>query len=225
MTTSSRREVLIATASLSVSALAFAAEPRRVSLDFGRDRLTEMIPPRVGMRTGTPDSFVVPESVDAAPSNDDSLSRSYTDAASPPIMLLVSYHAARSRELKVHRPETCYGVAGFDVTARHPVELPWRRGSSVPCVAFQGRRGDRMEVVLYWTRVADSFPQTLSAQRAAFLRQAIAGVRADGLLVRLSTIDTDEVGASARLARFGADLIGSVHGAGRKLLLGSAYGT
>ena len=223
MTPIARRQLLIAGAGAGMAGLTFAAEPRRTLFDLDRQRLGQLIPARVGDRSGLDDPSVVPESVDASPEASETLSRSYGDGGDTrPIMLLLAYHAPRSHELKVHRPETCYTVAGFQVANLRPLVVPFRAGGSVPGVTFEARRGERVETVLYWTRVGAAFPVSLTSQRLAFLKQAIEGVRADGLLVRISVIMKDVGSAPRLLSQFGAELIQSSDVQARRLLVGAA---
>ena len=215
-----RRQVLVGAAALATAGAALAAEPRRVLGDFSRSSLDELIPLDFNGWRGSADPDVVPESVDASVDHGRTLSRRYLGEGEAPVMLVVSYHGSASPDLKVHRPETCYAVAGFEGAHPAPLALTIAPGKTVPSVAFSARREDRAETVLYWTRVGARFPQTLTGQRFDFLREALRGVRADGLLMRASVIGADRGASLTTLQRFAAAMVYAAPVKGRELLLG-----
>ena len=219
-----RRRFLVGGAALATAAAAVAAEPRRGASTLADGELAQLIPLQVAERQGLDDPSVVPERVDGSGATGQTVSRRYTTASGPAIMLVATYHGSRSPELRVHRPETCYAVAGFSVGSVHAARIPMGAEHALPAVAFLAQRGDRRERVLYWTRVGAEFPQTLESQRLAFVRQALEGYRADGLLMRLSVIEEAWVGNSACLASFGAALLRAVSPPARRLLAGPLTG-
>ena len=217
-----RRQILVGGGALMVAGAAFAAQPRRRVVDFTRTPLASLVPLSVGPWKGAEDADVVPEQVDASIDHGQTITRRYLGEGVEPIMLVVSYHGPQSPDLKVHRPETCYTVAGFKGGQPYPVQVAVAPSVVVPSVKFTARREQRMETVLYWTRVGDRFPQTLTAQRLDFLGEALHGVRADGLLMRASVIGPDPAASEAVLTHFAAALVVFASPEGRKLLLGPA---
>jgi hypothetical protein len=79
-------------------------------------------------------------------------------------------------------------------------------------------REDRVESVLYWTRIAGFFPRTLTAQRLAMLKLGLEGVIPDGVLVRISALGDSQV--TPTLAQFADDLVRQSGAQARALLLG-----
>lgn len=215
-----RRQVLVGAGALAIAGAAFAAQPRHALVDYSHTPLGSLVPTTIGSWTGVDDSDVVPEQVDASIDHGQTLARRYLGDGVEPVMLVVSYHGPQSPDLKVHRPETCYEVAGFDGGRPRPTKVSLAPAVSVPSITFTARREQRTETVLYWTRVGDRFPQSLSGQRLDFLREAARGVRADGLLMRASMVGPDASASEAVLRRFAAALVGASTSAGRKLLLG-----
>ena len=215
-----RRRILVGGAALATASAAVLAEPRRQAGVLAPGALTKLIPLQVGIRRGVDDLDVVPESVDATPVSGQTVTRRYLGGSGPPLMVVVSYHGSRSPELKVHRPETCYRVAGFSVDALKPIIVPLV-GKMIPAVAFASRRGEREELVLYWTRVGASFPQTLTDQRLAFVKQALSGFRADGLLARISIAGSRQDLDSGALVTFAKDLLLAASPIARHLLIGT----
>ena len=217
-----RRQVLVGGAALGIAGAAFAAQPRRSLVDFSHVPLSRLVPLSVGPWSGAVDGDVVPEQVDASIDHGQTLSLRYGGETGGPVMLVVSYHGPQSPDLKVHRPETCYTVAGFEGGRPQATGVAMHAAYTVPSVTFTARREDRIETVLYWTRVGDRFPQTLTEQRLDFVEEALRGNRADGLLMRASIIGADVSASRAVLSRFAQTLVQAASPQGRRLLLGPA---
>ena len=215
-----RRRLLVGAAAVTTATAAIAAEPRREAPRLGPGDLAKLIPLRVGERLGLDDASVVPERVDTSPTSGQTVTRRYVGDAGSPVMLVVSYHGSRSPELKVHRPETCYTVAGFRVDPPRRTTIALEHGQLIPAMTFSSHRGSRNETVLYWTRVGSAFPQTLAGQRLAFIRQALEGFRADGLLMRLSVVEDGERTELTDLRAFARQLLSLMGADARGLLFG-----
>jgi EpsI family protein len=140
---------------------------------------------------------------------DQLVSRKYQAAGLPEVMLLVAYGSTQGGTLQVHRPETCYPAQGFALSDFSEVAL-----HPAPAFAIEGRRftavrDERVERLIYWTRIADSFPQNTAQEYRAILGSLFSGVVPDGILVRLSTIGTDIAESDRALERFFSALIES----------------
>ena len=219
-----RRYALVGGAALATAGLAVAAEPRRVAPALGRLGLAALMPPQVGATQAFPDSDVVPDTVDGALNAGQTVALRYRGPGSRPIMLVMSYYGSRSPDLKVHRPETCYKVAGFEIGPVQPVSIAVAADAVLPAVSFRAVRADRVENVLYWTRVGSAFPQTLTNQRLAFIVQALQGIRADGLLARFSVVDSESERGGANLPDFSRAFLEASSPMGRRLFAGASSG-
>ena len=217
-----RRHALVGGAPIATAALADAAAPRRVAPALGRQGLAALVPPQVGARQAYPDSDVVPDTVDGVSDAGQTVALRYRGAGSRAIMLVMSYHGSRSPDLKVHRPETCYKVAGFDLGPVQPITIRLDANATLAAVSFRAVRADRVENVLYWTRVGSVFPQTLMNQRLAFIGQALHGVRADGLLARFSVVDSEAERGGADLPDFARAFLAATSLTGRRLFIGGS---
>ena len=87
---------------------------------------------------------------------------------------------------------------------------------------FGAKRDTRYEQVMYWTRVASSFPVSMNAERLATFRSGLRGVVPDGVLVRISSPTRDADVGLRTLSAFAEALVNGVTGAGRRLLVGAA---
>lgn len=219
-----RRRVIVGAAALTLAGAAVAAEPRRRVVDFTQTHLGDLVPLNVAGWRGSDDANLVPERVDGSLDLGQTITRVYVNPTLPPVMVVVSYHGPGSPDLKVHRPETCYLVAGFTGAEPTPTAVPVSAQRRIAAVKFTAVREKRVETVLYWTRVGNRFPQSLTQQRFDFISQALAGVRSDGLLVRLSAIGSDREAAAIGLITFATAMLRSSTPEGRRLFLGSQGG-
>src|SRR4051794_25715037 len=135
-------------------------------------------------------------------------------------MLLIAYGSTQGATLQLHRPETCYPGQGFTLSEFSEPELAVGP-SHIQTKRFTATRDQRIERLIYWTRIANSFPRNTAGEYAAILGSVLSGVIPDGVLVRLSTLTTDMAQADAALDGFAAELVGSMSPAGRQVLLGT----
>lgn len=201
---------------------AMALTPRRHEQTIGRARIADIMPNHVGVWSTAPSSnMVLPDAAQPSSFYDQVFTRTYQAAKAPTVMLLIAYGAAQSGMMKVHRPEVCYGSAGFTIRDLRPVALPLGLARPVEATAFMGVREDRREAVLYWTRISNAFPKDLLQQRLVMLQRGLAGVIPDGVLVRCSIMDPTPEGFAA-LSTFARALVADASSQGRKLLIGAA---
>jgi EpsI family protein len=218
-----RRDLLLGGLFLATSGAAFAARPRQSVIAIAKGDFTAAIPERIGAWSMVHDvGFVMPPEDErkAAAVYQQQLTRSYADGVSPAIMMVIAYDRSQSGMLMVHRPESCYPGAGFDILsdADTPIAL-------APHLTVGGRflstvRDVRHEQVLYWTRFGNAFPQDWDAQRWEIAAQNLRGLIPDGALVRLSVVTPDVAEAQKMLRQFATEMFAGCGSAGRALLAG-----
>lgn len=120
------------------------------------------------------------------------LSRTYVNRRTGArIMLSVAYGGDQSDGMNVHLPEVCYPAQGFAVRSRRLDRL--QAGTrEIPVVRLVTRLGPRTEPVTYWITVGNAVVPTRTDQKLAQIRYGLEGVIPDGMLVRVSSIDSDE---------------------------------
>ncbi len=215
----SRRALAIGLGSAATAGVAGLMTPRRRQASVNRVPLGEIVPTAVGpWRAQTAGDFILPEDAAADSAYDQVLTRRFVAPAGPDIMLLIAHGAAQSGLMRVHRPEVCYDSAGFTIRGLHSLDLNVAPARTIAAQAFVGVREDRVESVLYWTRIAGFFPRTLTAQRLAMLKLGLEGVIPDGVLVRISALGDSQV--TPTLAQFADDLVRQSGAQARALLLG-----
>jgi EpsI family protein len=222
----SRRAVLAGSALLATGAAAFAATPRRVEHRLAHVKLGSLIADQIGpWRFTTPAGVVVAsEDADGAPKDgyDQLVTRVYEAAGLPTIMLLLAYGSTQGGSLRLHRPETCYPGQGFRLSNFGDTTFAFAPDAPVETRRFTATRDDRVERLLYWTRIARRFPLNIATEYAAIVSSVLRGYAPDGILVRVSTVDGGGAQADAILDRFVHGLVATASAEGRAILLGDA---
>lgn len=187
-------------------------------------KLTKLVPPQLGpWGLGHAGEIVLPRTEGSLASRlyGDQLARIYYRADQPnlPMMLSIAYGFKQSDALQLHRPEACYPAVGFTVGPARPFDLNLG-GASVPAVALTATVRDRIEDVVYWTRMGRRFPRSEAEQREMRFANAIDGLVPDGALVRASAVRLDpEVPVFRNVEDFLRALASSIGRDGRKVLL------
>lgn len=221
-----RRDLLAALACMGSLGFAEALRPRR-TLTFvpAGAKLETLVPSEAApWIAGEGGEIVIPRVEGSLASRlySEQLARFYRDpsGAMPSMMLLVAYGKAQSDVLQLHRPEICYPAIGFEIVDRWFVDLDAGGTRKVPAVALTARTGDRVEDIIYWTRVGRDLPRTASEQRSGRLKAAFAGYVGDGLLVRASAVRTTEAPLHRAVARFHETLLQKLPASARLAMIG-----
>lgn len=224
MTKPTRRDVLMGGA-LAVSAgAAFAMTPRgRLKLVPPGHQLEEMVPKQLGPWAYAPSGGIVlprDENGLSAQLYGQLLSRVYFSPDRLPVVLVIAYGETQNDQLQLHRPEVCYSAVGFEISATQRVDLALAPGVTMPARQLVARSEERVESIVYWTRIGDDLPTTGTEQRLAKLQQQLDGYIADGILVRMSCPVPDSPAVRAQLAEFARLLASGVAPVDRPALLG-----
>jgi EpsI family protein len=148
------------------------------------------------------------------------LSRTYVNAQGDRVMLSVAYGGDQSDGTSAHRPDVCYPAQGFDILSSGSSvwQLP---GQQLPTRHLLARLGARIEPVSYWVVVGDRIALGGTDQKLAQLSYSARGLIADGLLMRVSTIDPDSVRAYQVQSRFVSDLFSAMELPARERIFGA----
>ncbi len=215
----SRRALMLGLGAAGAAGAAALLTPRHYEPGLNRVHLDDLVPNAVGPWQAEPTgAFILPADGSVSNFYDQVITRRFTAPNSPDIMLLIAHGAAQSGLMRVHRPEICYGAAGFKILDLHSLDLPVGPHRSIAAQTFVGVRDDRVENVLYWTRIDRFFPRNLMDQRVTMLKLGLQGLIPDGVLVRISALGEEETGPA--LMQFARDMVGGSGPAERTLLLG-----
>jgi EpsI family protein len=148
----------------------------------------------------------------------ETLSRTYVNASGYRIMLSLAYGSDQRGALEAHRPEVCYPAQGFTLHRANPGRLATPFGE-IPVRRLFTSKGAREEPVTYWFTMGDRAVQTWNT-RLVELSYSLTGRIPDGLLFRVSSIDSDQARANQMQDQFVNQLLQAVSPAERKRLAG-----
>ncbi len=150
----------------------------------------------------------------------ETLSRVYVNGQGDRVMLSLAYGADQSRSMQIHKPEVCYQNQGFKLSgaAKATAKLA---GEAVPVMHLVASMGARNEPITYWIRTGEYVVRGWVEQTIARVKNSYyKGVTPDGLLVRVSSFDTDEPRAYALQENFLSSMVAGAPRAGQDMLLG-----
>lgn len=149
------------------------------------------------------------------------LTRTYTNKQGYRIMLSMAYGDDQRGGLQAHRPEVCYPAQGFKVGKIEDGKLATRFGN-IDVRRLTTNLGARNEPVTYWLTVGDQVIQSAMDKRIAEIRLGLTGQIPDGLLFRISSIDTDSARGFSMQEAFASEMMAAVSPTIRKQLGGLA---
>ncbi|MCE7798524.1 EpsI family protein [Sphingobium sufflavum] len=220
-----RRGLLFGGACIAALGSAEALRPRtHVSL-LGSKKLGDIVPKSFAQWSAEDGGdIIVPTSEGSLASRlySDIVTRTYQHSSGRgAIMLLIAYGAAQSDVLQLHRPESCYPAIGLNISARAFTNIPLPAARPIPGVELTAGGGDRIEDIVYWTRLGEYLPQTAGEQRTDRLRASLKGLVCDGALIRASILRQDKQPDYATLSQFLIDMVLSMKPADRMALIGT----
>jgi EpsI family protein len=149
------------------------------------------------------------------------LTRTYVNSKGQRIMLSVAYGGDQYDGTSAHRPEACYPAQGFSITFNQ-TRVQALGQDRMEVRNLVAKLGGRNEPITYWIVVGDTTATTGVQQKLAQLRWGLKGVIADGLLVRVSSIDADAPRAHGVQAGFIEDMAAAMPAAARTRVFGQA---
>lgn len=207
------------------AALTMALTPTKKIADL-QDRfdLEVMIPAKFG--NWRIDDSIIPLQVDADTQAkldkiyNQTLSRTYVNSYGERIMLSIAYGGDQSDNLAVHKPEVCYYAQGFEIMKIYADELLTQYGK-FPIKRLMAVKGNRNEPITYWVTIGNKAVLPGIEEKLQQLRYGLTGNVPDGMLVRVSTIDTDKEKAYQLQNVFIQDLLSTIADGERTRLIGS----
>ncbi len=139
----------------------------------------------------------------------DTLTRTYVNSQGYMVMLSIAYGKSQQDQLQVHKPEACYPAQGFTLLSSAPVYVPVA-GKEVPGRIMVAQQGRRIEPLVYWTTIGEHINRGGFHKKFIEMRYALGGVIPDGMLVRISSIDSNIESAHLYQKTFAKEMIMSV---------------
>lgn len=149
------------------------------------------------------------------------LARTYVNSRGERIMLSVAYGGDQSDNLAVHKPEVCYYAQGFEIMKIFADELLTQYGK-LPIKRLLAVKGYRNEPITYWITVGNKAVLPGIEEKLQQLRYGLTGNVPDGMLVRVSSIDSDKNKAYQLQTIFIQDLLSFVNTGERIRLIGAS---
>jgi len=150
----------------------------------------------------------------------ETLARTYVNREGYRIMLSVAYGANQSDGLQVHYPEICYPAQGFEVTSNQRGVLNTAEGSIAVKRLETNLSRERFEPVTYWTTVGNMVAMGNIDKKMAEMHYRMQGEIPDGLLFRVSSIDTDSQRSFEEHAVFVSQLLQALPASAKPRLTG-----
>lgn len=122
------------------------------------------------------------------------LGRTYVNEKGEHIMLSIAYTGRIDQQMDVHRPEVCYPAQGFDIRGLSGGSVSTQFGN-IPVRHLVGRLRARVEPITYWITAGDRAVTGGLQRKLSKFIYSISGQVADGMLIRVSSIDQDEAHA------------------------------
>lgn len=218
-----RRDVIFASLGVGAFGIAEGLRPRRKLRLLKSGTIGDAIPERFGAWEAHADELVSPDQAGrlAKTLYSEIVSRTYVHGGNEAaVMVLAAYGDTQSDLLQLHRPESCYPAVGFALQSAKSIALPLSGAAELPAREVVAVLGDRVENIMYWTRMGEQLPRTGGEQREARLANSIAGVVPDGILVRCSAIG-ESAPSFATLSSFVPELLRAVRPSARPALIGT----
>ena len=137
------------------------------------------------------------------------LSRTYINNQGYRIMLAIAYGDDQRDAMQTHYPEVCYPAQGFQLKDKQSGTLTTTDGA-ISVTRILTNLGPRHEPVTYWTTIGDRVVRSGIQKKLAEMSYGLNGQIPDGMLVRMSSIDTDAVKAYEMQTQFADDMLGAL---------------
>ena len=220
---STRIAFLIAALMLAASIGAIVARPgEQVAGPGSSSALEAVIPAQFGDWREEPRRVVLVVNPQQRASVDNLYSqlveRVYVHADGYRIMLSIAYGPDQRGRLRAHDPESCYPAQGFALHRREASQLATPFGE-IPVRRLFTSNGSRVEPLTYWVKIGDKVVQGWQT-RLVELSYTLSGRIPDGLVFRVSSLDSDQAHANRLQDLFIEQLLQALSPAERMRLTG-----
>ena len=219
----SRRHALIGGVLACASGFAFLRQPAVANPVIKESQFEGWVPEQFGQWKTISQSGEVLPPPDTLSDRlyDNLITQVYAAPGLPAVMLLLAYNNAQDGVLQVHRPEVCYPVGGFELSATREMDI--QVGSKIiPANFFTATSPNRIEQVAYFTRLGRAYPRSWAEQRVAVMQANLEGDIPDGIMMRVSVLSADAGRAEDQLQDFSRAFITAAPAPLRRVLLGTA---
>lgn len=208
-------------------AFAIAITPRTFLADlYAREKLTEIVPRAFGEWAIDNSIVPIPPSPDVQKvidaTYDETLALTYRNTNGDRIMLSMAYGRNQHKGMLTHRPEICYPAQGFKLQSNVSDANIALDGKSLPVKHLVAAMGARNEPITYWVVVGDQVTEFGYPHRWVTIKYGLKGEIPDGVLVRVSSIDSDNARAFQLQDSFIREFLSAVPESKRQRILGAS---
>ncbi len=139
----------------------------------------------------------------------ETLTRTYINRNGYQIMLSIAYGKSQSDAFQLHKPEVCYPAQGFQLTNKQSASLV-AADLVVPTTRLMTRLAQRAEPVTYWTVVGDHATTSGINKKLTEMSYALTNRIPDGMLVRVSSIDSNIEAAYQYQDQFAQQMLAAI---------------
>lgn len=132
----------------------------------------------------------------------ETLGANYVNAKHQVVMLSLAYGKVQSDGSDVHKPDLCYPAQGFRILEEKNFPLALDANRTISVRYLKTQNGSRVEPLLYWTTAGDYLYQSKIQKKLIGFKYSRDNLIPDGLVLRVSTIDTDSAAAIDLLSNF-----------------------
>lgn len=139
----------------------------------------------------------------------ETLARTYINKQGYIIMLSIAYGRDQRESLSLHQPEVCYPAQGFTLLGKQfgTLEAP---GRHMAITRIDTQLSRRREPVTYWTMIGENVYRGSINKRMKEFEYGFKNLIADGMLVRMSSVDEDTQRAYAMQESFAKAMVESL---------------
>lgn len=138
------------------------------------------------------------------------------------VMLSLAYGETQTDGKEVHKPDICYPAQGFMISDIKKIEL--KIDGKEPVInanQLVAKMNSRVEPIIYWTTLGTHTYSTRMQKKSIELQYALNNLIPDGMLFRVSVIDSDINKGNLTLQRFISDLYKSTKPQDQQRFFGS----
>ena len=207
-----RLQAILALLCALAAAAAYHFTPHHMLADLQPVKLDTMVPEQFGEWRMVPASGEIissPEQDEFIKSiYSEVLTRTYMDNAGHHIMLSIAYKRDQSDNsgTQSHKPEICYPAQGFSIRKSSQGILNTDFGN-ISVRQLVTEHIDRVEPLSYWTMVGSVTVQGNLETKLAQMSYGFRNIIADGLIFRVSMIDSDMAASYQIQQKFIAELV------------------
>jgi EpsI family protein len=150
----------------------------------------------------------------------ETVSRTYVNEKGERIMLSIAYGIDQRDGNAVHYPEVCYPAQGFKINSNRPGIIETSQGAIFVRRLDTNLANQRYEPVTYWTTVGNKVIKGPIDKKVTEMSFGLQGQIPDGLIFRVSSIDTNKENAFIVQESFVKSLANTLSEKNRNRLMG-----